>query len=68
MEVPMKVNEGVIDRILRTVLGMILLSLVFWGPQTAWGYVGLIPFVTGLFGYCPVYTLLGVNTCRLNPR
>lgn len=64
----MKMNEGSIDRSLRTVAGLILLSLVFWGPQSAWGYVGLIPLVTGVFGYCPFYTLLGINTCRYSLR
>ena len=58
-------NEGKIDRILRVVLGAALISLVFVGPQTAWGWVGLIPLVTGLIGNCPVYSLLGLNTCGI---
>ncbi|NNC65736.1 MAG: DUF2892 domain-containing protein [Gammaproteobacteria bacterium] len=58
-------NEGKIDRTLRVVLGAALISLVFVGPQTAWGWVGLIPLITGLIGNCPVYSLLGLNTCGL---
>ena len=58
-------NEGTIDRVLRVVLGLVLLSLVFIGPQTVWGWIGVVPLVTGLVGTCPVYSLLGVNTCGL---
>jgi len=58
-------NEGKIDRILRVVLGAALISLVFVGPQTAWGWVGLVPLITGLIGNCPVYSLLGLNTCGI---
>lgn len=56
-------NEGNVDRVLRVVLGVGLLSLVFFGPQTWWGLIGLVPLVTGLVGSCPVYTLFGVSTC-----
>ena len=59
----MKRNEGTPDRALRVVLGLVLVSLVFVGPQTAWGWVGLIPLATGLVGYCPLYAILGLNTC-----
>lgn len=58
-------NEGTVDRVLRVVVGAGLLSLVFFGPQTAWGWVGVIPLATGLLGNCPVYSLLGINTCGL---
>lgn len=58
-------NEGKIDRTLRVVVGAALISLVFVGPQTAWGWVGLVPLVTGLIGNCPVYSLLGLNTCGI---
>jgi len=57
-------NEGSVDRILRIVLGLVLLSLVFTGPRTAWGWLGLLPLVTGLVGFCPLYRLLGIRTCR----
>lgn len=56
------------DRVLRIVVGLILLGwpLAWYGPEniTPWGYLGLIPFVTGLLGSCPVYTLFGWNTAR----
>jgi len=57
------VNEGKIDRALRIVVGLVLIALVFVGPQTAWGWIGLVPLVTGLVGFCPAYRLLGMNTC-----
>ena len=44
-------------------LGVVLIALVFVGPQTPWGWLGLIPLMTGLIGSCPVYTVLGVSTC-----
>ena len=58
-------NEGKLDRTLRVIAGAALISLVFIGPQSAWGWVGLVPLVTGLVGNCPVYSLLGINTCGL---
>ncbi len=61
----MKRNEGNLDRVLRVVLGLVLLSLVFVGPQTPWGWVGIIPLATGLVGFCPLYRILGLNTCPL---
>jgi hypothetical protein len=57
-------NEGTMDRVLRVSVGLALLSLVFVGPKTPWGFVGLIFVATGLIGSCPVYTALGMNTCR----
>jgi hypothetical protein len=57
-------NEHAIDRVLRIVIGLGLLSLVFVGPQTYWGLVGILPLVTGLVGTCPAYTLFGLSTCR----
>lgn len=59
----MKPNEGMIDRALRTVAGAGILSLAFIGPQTPWAYLGLVPLVTGLVGFCPLYAILGINTC-----
>ncbi len=60
----MKANEGTLDRVLRVIVGALVLSLAFVGPKTPWAYIGLIPLVTGLIGYCPVYSLLGVKTCK----
>lgn len=59
----MKVNEGAIDRVLRVLIGAGVLSLAFVGPQTPWAYLGLIPLITGLVGFCPLYAVLGLNTC-----
>jgi hypothetical protein len=58
-------NEGNLDRVVRVVLGLVLLSLVFTGPQTAWGWIGIVPLVTGLVGFCPLYRIFGVSTCAL---
>jgi hypothetical protein len=59
----MKTNEGMIDRALRIVAGIGVLSLAFVGPQTPWGYLGIVPLATGLIGWCPLYSLLRINTC-----
>ena len=64
----MKPNEGKLDRILRVVLGLALLSLVFIGPQTMWGLVGIVPLVTGLVGFCPLYKIMGMSTCPLSTK
>ena len=58
-------NEGNIDRALRIIAGLALLALVFVGPQTPWGWIGIVPLVTGLVGFCPLYRLLGINTCAI---
>lgn len=60
-----KTNEGTIDRALRVIAGIVLISLVFVGPQTPFGWIGVVPLLTGLVGWCPVYTLLGLNTCPM---
>jgi hypothetical protein len=57
-------NEGSVDRAVRVLFGLVLLSLVFVGPKTAWGYLGAIPFLTGLVGYCPIYGLVGLSTSK----
>jgi len=56
-------NIGTWDRTLRIAVGLALLSLVFVGPQTIWGLLGLIPLVTGLARFCPAYRVAGVSTC-----
>ncbi len=60
----MRANEGTVDRILRLVIGIVLVSLVFVGPQTPLGWIGILPIVTGLAGYCPMYRVIGVNTAK----
>ncbi len=57
-------NIGSLDRILRIVLGLVLIALVFVGPKTPWGWIGVIPLATGLLRTCPLYSLLGIRTCR----
>ena len=56
-------NVGTVDKVIRIILGLVLLALVFVGPQTPWGWIGIIPLVTGLIGFCPLYSVLGINTC-----
>ena len=62
------INLGNFDRALRILAGLMLLSLVVIGPQTLWGLIGLIPLATGLFSWCPVYSLLGLNSCGSTPK
>ncbi len=62
----MSANVGGIDRILRIVIGLILIALVFVGPQTPWGWVGLVPLLTGLFRFCPAYLPFGLSSCAKN--
>lgn len=61
-------NVGTADRVLRIVAGLVLIALVFVGPQTPWGWIGLVPLGTALIGWCPAYRLLGVNTCPAGRR
>ncbi|MBF9152646.1 YgaP family membrane protein [Novosphingobium jiangmenense] len=58
-----KTNVGGIDRAARIVLGLVLIALVFFGPQTPFGWIGVVPLLTGLMRTCPLYSLLGMNTC-----
>ena len=58
-------NEHSVERAMRVVLGLGLLTLTFMGPHTALGYIGLIPLATGLLGNCPLYSFLGYSTCRV---
>lgn len=63
-----KQNAGKVDRIIRVVVGALLVGNVFIGLQTVVGWIGLILIVTGLFGTCPVYSLLGINTKTLGEK
>ena len=58
-------NGGTGDRGIRVGVGLALIALVFLGPKTAWGWLGLIPLATGLLGTCPLYSVLGINTCPM---
>jgi hypothetical protein len=59
----MKINVGGLDRIGRIVAGLVLLALALTGTIGAWGWIGLVPLATGAVGFCPLYPLLGLNTC-----
>ena len=58
-------NVGSIDRIVRIVVGFGLISLAFWGPQTPWGWIGVVPLLTAALGFCPIYTMLGFSSCPM---
>jgi hypothetical protein len=60
----MKKNIGNIDKTLRIILGVVLISLVFIGPQTPWGWIGLIPLLTALLGWCPLYAPFKWSTIK----
>jgi len=60
-------NTSTLDRVARVVLGSALLSLVFLGPETPWGFVGLVLIATGIAGSCPIYRALGISTCPTTP-
>lgn len=56
-------NEGTLDRTIRIVVGLALLSLTLVGPRTLLGLVGVVPLLTGIVGFCPLYALVGIRTC-----
>jgi Protein of unknown function (DUF2892) len=60
----MEKNVGNVDRVLRILVGLVLLSLTVIGPKSLWGLVGIVPLATALLGWCPAYTLLGIRTCK----
>lgn len=59
----MKKNSNKVERVIRMLVGAAVLSLAFIGPKTPLGYLGVIPLITGLTGFCPLYTIFGINTC-----
>lgn len=59
----MKFNVGSVDRVLRIAAGLVLIGLAVSGSVGPWGYIGIVPLLTGLIRFCPAYSLLGVNTC-----
>ena len=61
-------NVGGIDKWLRIAVGIVLIGLGLSGPVGWWGAIGLVPLLTGLAGNCPLYSLVGVNTCTLEER
>jgi hypothetical protein len=64
-EESMKMNVGGIDKILRIVVGIALIAMTLMGVIGAWGWIGVVPLLTGLFGVCPLYSIVGMNTCPL---
>ena len=60
-----KTNVGSADRLFRIALGLVLIALVFVGPKAPWGWIGIIPLVTGLLRTCPLYSLIGVITAQM---
>lgn len=61
----MKLNVGGIDKVLRIIAGLVLIVLAFMGIGTPWTWIGVVPLATGLIGWCPLYPLIGLNTCPL---
>lgn len=62
----MKANIGTLDRIARIAIGIVLIALAATGTIGLWGWIGIAPLLTGLFRFCPAYTLLGINSCKLS--
>jgi O-antigen ligase len=61
----MKLNVGGLDRIARIALGLVLIALTLTGTLGVWGWLGVVPLLTGAVGFCPLYPLLGLSTCPL---
>lgn len=64
----MKVNVGGIDRIARILVGLFLIALTLTGTIGVWGWIGVVPLITGAMKFCPLYTLLGMSTCPMDKR
>lgn len=64
----MKANVGGIDRILRVVVGLVLIALAATGTVGVWGWIGVVPLLTGVIRWCPVYPLLGISSCPRKER
>lgn len=60
----MKANVGSVDRILRTIVGLVLIGLAMSGTIGVWGWVGVVFIATGVFSFCPAYRLMGIKTCK----
>ncbi len=58
-------NEGTIDRALRVIAGILLIVMALRGMYTPWTWIGVVPLLTGLVGMCPLYSVLGINTCKV---
>lgn len=61
-------NIHPIERGVRVAVGLLLISIAFWGPSSLWFLIGIVPLATGLLGWCPPYAMFGINTCRLGQK
>jgi hypothetical protein len=64
----MKANVGTVDRVVRIVAGLALIGLTLAGQIGVWGWIGVVPLVTGIFTFCPAYAILGLNTCPMHGK
>ena len=65
----MKINEGGVDRVLRVIVGLALLSLLFTENEYRWfGLIGLVLLLTGIIGFCPGYAMFGMNSCPTDKK
>jgi len=64
----MKTNAGTLDRALRVIGGLVLIGLAATGTVGAWGWIGIVPLATGALGWCPAYTMLGIDTCPMKAK
>lgn len=62
----MQANVGGIDKVVRIIGGLVLIALAATGTIGLWGWIGVVPLLTGLFNFCPLYSLLGIKTCKLS--
>ena len=64
----MKINVGSIDRILRIVVGLALIGATLAGMLPVWGWIGVVPLLTGIFKFCPAYAIFGMSTCPMEKK
>ena len=64
----MKTNVGSVDRIIRIAAGLVLIGLALTGQIGAWGWIGIVPLLTGIFKFCPAYMLFGIKTCPMKKQ
>ena len=57
-------NIGNVERVIRALVGLALIALVFVGPKSMWGWIGVVPLLTAALGWCPPYAIFGISTCR----
>jgi len=64
----MKINIGSMDRILRIIVGLALIALAAAGIIGVWGWIGVVPLLTGIFRFCPAYAVFGMSTCPMDKK